>query len=57
MYGEYEPGVHIVDSLYYLASGTSMACPYAAGVAAYMRAVSPGLKPAYLRNLLEKKIV
>lgn len=38
-----EPRVHIIEDLYYLASGTSMACPHVVGAAAYMRAISPGL--------------
>jgi subtilisin family serine protease len=40
-----EPKVHIIDSIYYLASGTSMACPHIVGVASWLRAVSPGLIP------------
>ncbi|MCK4371532.1 MAG: S8 family serine peptidase, partial [candidate division Zixibacteria bacterium] len=51
--GHNEPGVHIIDSLYYLASGTSMSCPYAASVAAYIRSVSPGLDPEDVRTILE----
>lgn len=48
-----EPRVHIIDSVYYIASGTSMACPYVVGVAAYLRAVSPGLKTDLVRDLME----
>ncbi len=48
-----EPGVHIIDSAYYLASGTSMACPHVSGAAAYMRAVSPGLTPDEIQHILE----
>jgi len=48
-----EPGVHIIDGYYYLASGTSMACPHVAGAAGYMRAVSPGLKAVNIQNILE----
>ncbi len=38
-----EPGVHIVDadSLYYLADGTSMACPMVVGAVARMWSVAP----------------
>jgi parallel beta-helix repeat protein len=44
IYGTFnEPGVHIVDEHYYLASGTSMSGPYVVAVTAYLRAVSPGL--------------
>ncbi len=38
-----EPDVHVIDEYYYLASGTSMSCPYTAAVAAYLRAISAGL--------------
>lgn len=48
-----EPGVHIIDNEYYLASGTSMACPHVAGAASYMRAVSPGLVPDEIQSILE----
>jgi len=48
-----EPGVHVIDSIYMLASGTSMACPHVAGAAAYLRSVSPGLTPDEIENILE----
>ncbi len=48
-----EPKVHIIDSLYYLMSGTSMACPVVAGVAAQLRSVSPGLIPARTQHIIE----
>jgi hypothetical protein len=52
MYGITEPGVHVIDSIYYLASGTSMACPYAAAAAGFVRAVSPGLSPDIVQNVM-----
>jgi len=48
----YEPQVHIVDSFYYMASGTSMSCPHVAGAAAVMRSVSPGLDPDRIKQIL-----
>ncbi len=57
MYGSdypYEPNVHIINENYYLASGTSMACPHAVGVAAVMRSVSPGLTPARVQQIMEQ---
>jgi len=55
MYAEdCEPIVHIYDSTYYIASGTSMACPTVVGVAAYLRAVSPGVKPDVAQDILEQ---
>jgi Subtilase family/FlgD Ig-like domain/FG-GAP-like repeat len=47
-----EPRVHIIDSMYYLSDGTSMACPHVVGVAAYLRAVSPGLTPDAVRQII-----
>lgn len=52
--GETEPGVHIIDSMYYIASGTSMACPVTAGIAAYLRSVSPGLTHAAAKTIIEQ---
>jgi len=52
MYGPCEAGVHLVGDNYLIASGTSMSCPAVAGIAAYMRAVSPGLMPNVLENTL-----
>lgn len=54
MYGKgQEHEVHIIDSLYYLASGTSMSGPYAVAAAAYLRAVSPGLNHEVVESILE----
>ncbi len=47
-----EPDVHIVNDEYYLASGTSMACPHLAGVAACMRSQSPGLIPSKAEEVI-----
>ncbi len=52
--GATEPGVHIIDSMYYIASGTSMACPVTAGIAAYLRSVSPGLTHAAAKIIIER---
>jgi subtilisin family serine protease len=57
MYGAswpYEPGVHIIDNKYYLASGTSMACPHVVGVAAWLKSVSPGLTPARAKTIIQQ---
>ena len=49
-----EPGIHIVSEHYYLASGTSMAAPFVAGVAAELRTLSPGLLPEAVRDILHR---
>ena len=49
-----EPIVHIVNDLYYLASGTSMAAPHVVGVASYLRAVSPGITHDKARDIIEQ---
>lgn len=49
-----EPGVHIVDDTYYLASGTSMASPHVVGVAAWLRSASPGLTPEKVKEIIEQ---
>lgn len=49
----FEPYVHIIADEYYIASGTSMACPHAAAVAAFMRSVSPGLKPGKVQEIMQ----
>jgi subtilisin family serine protease len=48
-----ESGVHIIDGDYYLASGTSMSGPHVVGVAAYLRALSPGLDHDVIQGILE----
>ncbi|MGB2698243.1 MAG: S8 family serine peptidase, partial [Candidatus Zixiibacteriota bacterium] len=49
-----EPWVHIVDTIYYLADGTSMASPCAVGVAAHILAVSPGIKIQRVMEIMEE---
>jgi len=54
MYGSSdEHNVHIIDYVYYIASGTSMSGPHAAGAAAYLRSISPGITPDKVRDVLE----
>ncbi len=43
MYEEVEPGLRIIDDLYILADGTSMASPIVAGAAAMLMSFHPGL--------------
>ncbi len=53
MYAENgEPEIRIVDSIYYLADGTSMAAPIVAGAAAEILSYSPGISPDSLRSIL-----
>jgi len=55
MYGEYpslEPGVRIIDSLYYLSDGTSMASPMVAGAAALLLSFRPDLSLSELEEVL-----
>ncbi len=47
-----EPGVHIIDSLYYISSGTSMSCPHVVAAAAWLKSKSPGLLPGVVRDIL-----
>jgi hypothetical protein len=49
-----EPYVHIVDDEYYLADGTSMASPCAAGVAAYILAASPGISIERIKEIIQE---
>jgi len=57
MYGSswpYERNVHIIDTNYYLASGTSMSCPHVVGASAVLQSVSPGLTPERTKQILEQ---
>ncbi len=47
-----EPGIRIIDSLYYLADGTSMAAPHVTGAVALLRSASPGLTADSIKQLL-----
>jgi hypothetical protein len=47
-----EPGVHIIDSEYYLADGTSMAAPVVAGAAALILSYRPDLDLSRLEDVL-----
>ncbi len=47
-----EPGVRIIDSLYYLSDGTSMATPMVAGAAALLLSLRPDLTRAEVEDLL-----
>jgi subtilisin family serine protease len=49
-----EPNVHIIQGDYYEASGTSMACPHVAAVAAYLKSVSPGLTPTMTQTIMQQ---
>ncbi|UCD95090.1 MAG: S8 family serine peptidase, partial [Candidatus Zixiibacteriota bacterium] len=53
MYDDDEPGVHVISDNYFVSSGTSMACPHVAGVAAWVRSISPGLTPDSVQRIIE----
>ena len=58
MYAENgEPDVHILNEHYYLADGTSMASPYAAGCAAAVLSIEGGLTPNRLVDILTRSCV
>lgn len=44
--------IMVIDSFYILASGTSMSCPHVAGAAAWLKAVSPGITPDKVTEIL-----
>ena len=47
-----EPGIHIINDGYYIASGTSMAAPHVTGAAAALLSIAPGLSNARVRQIL-----
>lgn len=49
-----EPYVHVVDQIYYLACGTSMASPCAVGVAAHILAASPGTSKEKIKEIIQE---
>ncbi len=52
-----EPGVHIIEDTYYLASGTSMSAPHATGCAAVIMAFESGLSADEVADLLKSSCV
>ena len=50
MYGD---GTHIVDEKYYICSGTSMACPYVAGLAGLILSKYPFLSNKDVQSMIE----
>ena len=49
-----EPYVHVVDQIYYLACGTSMASPCAVGIAAHILAASPGTSKERIKEIIQE---
>lgn len=48
------PLTHIINEKYYLADGTSMSSPCAAGIAAYVVAASPGISTQGVKEIVEQ---
>ena len=48
-----EPNVHIIETDYYEASGTSMACPHVVAIAGYLKSVSLGLTPTMVQTVIQ----
>ena len=48
------PLTHIINERYYLADGTSMSSPCAAGIAAYIVAASPGISTQKVKEIVEQ---